>query len=736
MIKILSLILVCFSSILGAYSQDKGLIEFYSSSYVPKELNIRSSDRIDSIYSNYLIQKGVLDDDGRYRKFVYEYNYFLDKLNKSGTVFYNDPISNYLNELKDEILEGHAKKSAIQVYVTYSSELNAFTNDFGNIYVNIATVAKMNTEAELSLILAHEIAHILLEHSYRTANLDMHLEEGQNAKTISRNDELAYHQFSRENELEADSLAIKLLLNSNMEIPDVSEAFKKLKFAGNTVYDSKIDLSLLFFENSSSMTYFEKVYNPSEQADILFVPDTSVVEDLEIKYSTHPTIEKRIEQLNSILPKTDSTQIDMNRGVNRKFESIKNLSIILYARRLMDEGSLAEALYTVVKARELNPDSDELAKIQLKTLLLLTQDKYRPNFINAVVNKHGPECTNQNFLKFKQSLLRIPALEMNIILENVLKSSRAYFLKNFPYIKRLERFSDQFLYRNNPFLFSVENKSFSLNAGEYIATERVKNLKVFYSEEDFQEIIELTELGYVFNHIVTPNSSFVLEFIENFEENKRLNDNIKLYKEQRNGFEKTLTLDQFIVSFDYKKAYKQYKKGLSISNNQIPPSASIALVQSDTYFLSQKDGQTSLDVERTVKFDEIISDILNEERLFKSFYTNRYSDVEITVADNYSHYVLNKFIEDCWNLTDLTYSSVDEEVQLLAREQKVDYLAYNMNFFIGEASKKRRHGLFYSLYFDVETMGVVYISKIASKQVPSKKLLRHFLFSSYSRNLN
>lgn len=731
--------LSCFDFV---FAQEVDLSGFYSSTNSPRELNIKSSERIDSIYNSYLQRKNVVeDDDGRYRKFVYEYNYFLDKLNKSGTVLYDNRISHYLNDLKNKILNNHPRKDDIYVYLTYSSELNAFTNDFGNIYVNVGTIAKLENEAELSLILAHEIAHVLLEHSYKTANRDLHLEEGRNAKKITETDELEIHRFSRENELEADSMAVQLLRNVNMPIPNVEKAFEKLKYAGNPVFGGEVNVNLLFFGNTQSIDYFSSIYNDHKSETIFFSPILEVDSTQEefdnvdpILYATHPSIESRITQINSILP-ADSSFMSAP-GSTKEFNATKNLAVILYARRLMDEGDYVEALYIAVKARELISDSDDIAKIQLKSMLLITQDKYKPNFMDALINNYGPECNNQDFLRFKKTILTIPALEMNLIMDYVLNGSEEYFGSRFPYVNRMHQYSDQFLYRNNPYLFTIQNGLYQFDSTSYIAIKPITNLKLFYTKDESEVMFDLINSGYSFNHFVEPRASFVLNFMKTFEDYARLNTSITKYKLKRNGFEETLTLDEFIVTFDHKEAYKRYKKGRSSSNKVIHPSASVALVQSDTYFVSQSNGSSTLDIERTVQFDEVISDILNEDRLFSSFYTNRYQNDRISVADNYSHYILNKFIEDCWDLNDLIYSSVDEEIQRLCEDQKIDYVAYNMNFFIGEAHRKRRHGIFYSLYFDVETMGVVYISKIASKQVPSKRLLRHFLFSSYTRNLN
>jgi hypothetical protein len=154
------------------FAQELNLSQFYSSSHPHSSLSTSSKDRLDSLYTAYLKEHHIEEDNGTYEDFIYDYNFFLEKLNKSGKVFSGDELTVYLNGLKDELLASHPKKESIKVYTTNFDQLNAFTNDFGNVYVNVATIAKMDSEMKLRVILAHEIAHVLMRHSYEMASLD------------------------------------------------------------------------------------------------------------------------------------------------------------------------------------------------------------------------------------------------------------------------------------------------------------------------------------------------------------------------------------------------------------------------------------------------------------------------------------------------------------------------------------------------------------------------------------
>lgn len=226
-IAAVSLLILSSAFQLTAQQQDINLEQFYTSLESHKTLDVSSKERIDSLYKAYLLEHNIAEDNGAFEAFIYDYNYFLEKLNKSGKVFSGDELSVYLNKMKDEILVNHPKKNAINVYLTNFEELNAFTNDFGSIYVNVATIAKVDSEMELRVILAHEIAHVLMRHSFKMANLDNHL-SGNEIERINEISDFESHQFSQIQELEADSIAYGLLQGLGYDLSELQDLFHKL----------------------------------------------------------------------------------------------------------------------------------------------------------------------------------------------------------------------------------------------------------------------------------------------------------------------------------------------------------------------------------------------------------------------------------------------------------------------------------------------------------------------------
>jgi hypothetical protein len=189
-------VLVTWTTI--AQIEDPQLKQFYQSDFEPKELNSNNFERLKETYKEYLSVNGNkrnFDEE----QFVYEYNYFLDRINRSGNVFYGDEISIYVNSLKDQLLKKNNLDLSIHVYVTDYVDLNAFTNDFGNIYINIATIAKLDSEEELMIIMAHEIGHVILRHSRQTEFHKHKIDKSVDVNQVEGVFQI--HAFSREKEI-------------------------------------------------------------------------------------------------------------------------------------------------------------------------------------------------------------------------------------------------------------------------------------------------------------------------------------------------------------------------------------------------------------------------------------------------------------------------------------------------------------------------------------------------------
>ena len=137
--------------------------------------------------------------------------------------------------------------------VANNPSINAFATPGGVIVVNSGLIRKTKTEAELASVLAHEIAHVKARHlsrmheessrvnistalsvlatviagTYSTDALGKTLITTENIKASRLTD------FIRANEMEADRIAINILVNANINPMAMSDFFRTLQKENN-----------------------------------------------------------------------------------------------------------------------------------------------------------------------------------------------------------------------------------------------------------------------------------------------------------------------------------------------------------------------------------------------------------------------------------------------------------------------------------------------------------------------
>src|ERR1700745_486069 len=78
----------------------------------------------------------------------------------------SSPVSQYVQTLGQK-LAGYAPgyKWPYRFHVANVAEINAFALPGGSIFVNLGTVQAAQDEAQLAGVMAHEISHVVLQHS-------------------------------------------------------------------------------------------------------------------------------------------------------------------------------------------------------------------------------------------------------------------------------------------------------------------------------------------------------------------------------------------------------------------------------------------------------------------------------------------------------------------------------------------------------------------------------------------
>jgi beta-barrel assembly-enhancing protease len=189
----------------------------------------------------------------------------ISQENKLGEIIYSqilgsfdlisDPlITGYIQMLGNRLLVSDYNSSIkYRFLVANHPSINAFATPGGVIVINSGLIQKTKTEAELASVMAHEIAHVKARHlsrmheesskvnittalsvlatviagTYSTGALGKTLVTTQSVKASKLTN------FIREHEVEADRLAINILVNANINPNAMSEFFKTLQKENN-----------------------------------------------------------------------------------------------------------------------------------------------------------------------------------------------------------------------------------------------------------------------------------------------------------------------------------------------------------------------------------------------------------------------------------------------------------------------------------------------------------------------
>lgn len=701
------------------FSQNSTLNQFYYSDHSPAELNETIDQRFDKIYQRY-IQRYGKDKNIDAKTFVSNYNYFLDNLNRSGKIFYGDEISIYLNNLKDFILSGNDMKSEITVYLTDFPYLNAFTNDFGNIYVNVGTLAKLNSEEELIYLLAHEISHILLRHSHKSI-----LFENDSKSSKNKLNEHAFrrHEFSREQEFEADQNAFELLKN-RVDAQFDLRLLHLLDVASNPVFPGEVNLSLLWGENVSINQNLIKLYSEDTLSRVLYLVSGNDT------LSTHPSAEKRIAKLESLLqsytPPSPAYQAIKN------FSEIKLLASYVLISSFIDSEQYIEALDQILKMRSKYGDSSFLIEKQINALTLLSFSKYTYDYFDLILNNSGNSCIDTDFLRFRKLILSLRNADfVTLALNNIESLIEKESQPNPKSALALKKLYQEFYQQNDPvFELNSSSESYHYTPQNLTLIKEEGILSKKLHENDL--LSELLDKGY---HSVTKKDSlyFLQFFIADSSIEEKYQGFIENYKNTVLKNRKTVDFWREILT-PASAAYK-YNKGDFEQSTDFDIKNKSLIIQSDyVYFKSRNKRDFKLD---HTKNQELESKMIQFKRTYNPDqldFTNRFG-TKNTVYSNYLHKILFD-----WMMTKskdgLSFSSVEYEALDYLKKENIRYIVYNICIVNRNKGRGRsNYSNYYEFYFDVDKEEIVYSTKIGTRLNPSVYTLENLIYvTEYHKN--
>jgi hypothetical protein len=264
---------------------------------IPDDFLLMGSDLYERELSEYEEAENRFDRKSE-KRFLLQSSYIINEILHSGRILYNDPVSQYVNKVVDNLLKDNPDlRKEIRVYLTKSPSVNAFSTDEGIIFINVGIVAQLSNEAELAYILAHEIVHYVEKH-----NMEMYVEServfrGKNYKYLSLDDKyLATTYRSKESENEADEKGLlDFYAKSDYSLDAVLGVFDVLQYS-YLPFD-EIPFEKSFFETDHIV--FPEDWFPEE------INAIKVEDDYDDSKSTHPNTRKRKDALRRLLENMD-----------------------------------------------------------------------------------------------------------------------------------------------------------------------------------------------------------------------------------------------------------------------------------------------------------------------------------------------------------------------------------------------------------------------------------------------
>ncbi len=274
--------------------------------------------------------------------------YASEKILLSGKVLYGDVLSQYVNLVAEKALSGNKSlQKSIRIYVIKSETVETYSTDDGILFITVGLLSQMESEAQLAFLICHEAMHIDKKHKkeYTTSG------EGESYKL----DDILnfWHNYSKDDELEADKLAFELYSKSGYAKEEAKSAIELLKY-GYLPYDEidwkKEVLQDSFFKLPASYTPKIKKEEDEEKAS----DDEETNEKL---------LDSRYNALESLVSKSDDEDGTLFLNSTEAFKIAQQQARIELFHILLTDANYSRAYYLSFLYNNIYKDSVFSSKI-------------------------------------------------------------------------------------------------------------------------------------------------------------------------------------------------------------------------------------------------------------------------------------------------------------------------------------------------------------------------------------
>ena len=248
-----------------------------------------------------------------------------DTIDGSGLLYQDTEIEDYLNQIVEKLQSNSISRDiSFQIKVIKDPKLNAFALPNGVIYIHTGILARMENEAQLAALLAHEMTHCTHRHSLKTLRNIKDRTQAESA-TVRELAQLlgitgsiaSINGYTRELEIEADRVGLDLAVKANYDPREVLKLFEFLK---------------------------QEIESEGVEEPYFF--------------GTHPKVQQRIENVNKWLAENNREKITGSKNTI-KFQSRMSRLMLENARLDIRQGKFFIAQSTVKKYLSVNPDDPQ-----------------------------------------------------------------------------------------------------------------------------------------------------------------------------------------------------------------------------------------------------------------------------------------------------------------------------------------------------------------------------------------
>lgn len=344
-----------------------------SSGALPNDFTIYSYKKVRQ--AKHEIPSGLSHEELKVQKeFAVVSNYRVDELLKNGKVLFGDPVSKYISSVADQLLVNEPElRTKLRFYTVRSDVVNAFATHQGIVFVTTGLLSKLKNEAQLAFILSHEIVHYERKHvvnSYLNQNLS--LSKGRYTRADLDQYVSQLSLYSKNLELEADSLGLLRFLKSDYAASTISETFDVLLYSEHPFSNQVFEFECM---EHGSHKVLDKLHLNATAFDEIKLDSMAYEES-----HSHPSIGTRKNMAEAIIS-SQPASVGVNYLVGKEeFKNVQNICRFEVLHLKILKQNYTEAIYDAFLLQKDFPESrflkEEVVKAMYSISCFKLQSKY------------------------------------------------------------------------------------------------------------------------------------------------------------------------------------------------------------------------------------------------------------------------------------------------------------------------------------------------------------------------